>query len=91
MKNLIKAKYYVYKNPKGELFQFDIIYQNSNTRGKVWLECVECDSDGYHAFVGDVSTAWVRSINHRKLKPEQIPQAVRELAEYLTTPEKVQS
>ena len=91
MKNLIKAKYYVYKNPKGELFQFDIIYQNNNTRGQIWLECVECDSDGYHAFVGDVGIAWVRSIQHRKLKPEQIPEKVRIFADWISTPEGVRS
>ena len=90
MKDLIKAKYYVYKNPMGEILPFDIVYQNSNDRGDKWLECVECDEDGEWASVGDIGIAWMRSIQHRKLKPEQIPESVRIFAEWISTPAEVQ-
>ena len=86
MRDLLKAKYYVYLDKRGGLLPYDIVYQNSDATGRKWLECVVCGYTGHWTSGGDVSTAWVRSIQHRKLKPEQIPEKVLALADELVQP-----
>ena len=89
MRNLINAKYYIYKNPRGGLLPYDIIYQNSNKEGKKWLECIACSYSGHWTSGGDVTRGYVRRMQRHKLKGDQIPLAVKTLAEWATEPEKV--
>lgn len=56
-----------------------------------WLDKVNGNTYASTRIISDVGIAWVRSIQHRKLKPEQIPEKVRIFADWISTPEGVQS
>ena len=89
MRDLIKAKYYVYYHKRGGFMPFTVVYQNESTiTDKKWIECIICNDDGMWAGGSNISRDWMIANQWAKIK--KIPEAIKSLAEWISTPEEVQ-